>query len=49
VAGAKWASLEEIRGMLQDHTFTPYFPGVLELLFQTHDNYDGAICQKKGV
>ena len=46
VAEAKWASLEEIREMLQDHRFTPYFPGVLELLFQTHDNYDGAICQK---
>ena len=37
---------QRIRAMEKDHTFVPYFPGVIELLFQVRDNYDGAICQK---
>ena len=48
VAEARWASLDEIRKMEGEHSFTPYFPGVIELLFQVRDNYDGAICQKTG-
>ncbi len=46
VSEARWAALEEIRAMEKDHVFVPYFPGVIELLFQVRDNYDGAICQK---
>ena len=34
VAEARWASLDEIRKMEGEHSFTPYFPGVIELLFQ---------------
>ena len=43
VSCVRWASLEEIH---LEPCFTPYFPGVIDLLFQTRDNYDGAICQK---
>jgi len=45
VAEIKWASLNEIHQMMDMKTFVPYFPGVIDLLFQTRDNYDGAICQ----
>ena len=45
VAEVRWASLEEVRRMEADHTFVPYFPGLLELIWQVRDNYDGAICQ----
>ena len=37
---------EEIRRMLADGRFMPYFSGVLELIFQVRDNYDGAIRSK---
>lgn len=47
VAEVKWASLDEVRRMLRDGTFVPYFPGLIELLWQVRDNYDGAIRQKK--
>ena len=46
VAEVKWASLDEVRQMLQAGTFVPYFPGLIDLLWQVMDNYDGAICQK---
>lgn len=46
VAEVKWASLDEVRQMLQGGTFVPYFPGLIELLWQVKDNYDGAIRQK---
>lgn len=46
VAEVKWASLDEVRQMLQGGTFVPYFPGLIELLRQVKDNYDGAIRQK---
>ncbi len=46
VTEARWCSREEIRQMLADNRFMPYFPGVLELLFDTRDNYDGAIRSK---
>ena len=45
VAEVRWASLEEVRQMEADHSFTPYFPGLIELIWQVRDNYDGAICQ----
>ena len=45
VAEVKWASLQEVRQMETDGTFVPYFPGLIELLWQVRDNYDGAICQ----
>lgn len=45
VAEVRWATLEEVRRMEQDHTFVRYFPGVLELIWQIRDNYDGAIRQ----
>ncbi len=47
VAEAKWAALDEIREMESRHIFVPYFPGVIELLWEVRNNYDGAICQKK--
>ena len=47
VAEARWASLQEVRQMLADHTFVPYFPGLIELIWQVRDNYDGAICQQE--
>ena len=45
VSEARWATLEEIHAMERDQSFAPYFPGVIDLLFQVRDNYDGAICQ----
>ncbi len=47
VTEARWCSLEEIRQMLADGRFVPYFAGVLELLFETWNNYDGAIRSKE--
>ncbi len=43
VTQARWCGREEILRMLSDGVFVPYFPGVLELIFQVRDNYDGAI------
>ncbi len=45
VAEARWASLEEVRELERTHAFVPYFPGVIDLIWQVRDNYDGAICQ----
>ena len=45
VAEVRWATLDEVRELQKNGQFTPYFPGVIELLWQTRDNYDGAICQ----
>ena len=45
VSMVRWASLAEVREMIKTGEFTPYFPGILELLWQVRDNYDGAICQ----
>lgn len=47
VAEARWATLDEVRAMERDRTFVPYFPGVIELLWQVRNNYDGAICQEE--
>jgi len=44
---ARWASLDEVRQMLKDGSFVPYFPGLIELLWEVKDNFDGAIQQKK--
>jgi isopentenyldiphosphate isomerase len=44
---ARWATLNEVRQMLKDGSFVPYFPGLIELLWEVKDNYDGAIQQKK--
>jgi len=49
VAEVRWASLEEVRQMEADRTFVPYFPGIIELIWQVRDNYDGAICQNPPV
>ena len=46
VSEVKWATLEDIHQMLQAGTFVPYFPGLIDLLWQVKDNYDGAIKQK---
>ena len=45
VAEVRWATPEEIWKMEAEHTFVPYFPGVIDLIRQTRNNYDGAICQ----
>ncbi len=45
VAEVRWASLQEVRLMEKNHTFVPYFPGLIDLLWQVRDNYDGAIYQ----
>lgn len=47
VSGIRWATLEEVRQMLQDREFVPYFPGLIDLIWQIRDNYDGAVSQKK--
>jgi isopentenyldiphosphate isomerase len=49
VAEVRWASLDEVRRMLIDKSFVPYFPGLIELLWQVRDNYDGAIQQQRPV
>ncbi len=46
VTEARWSTREEIMEMLADGRFMPYFSGVLEMAFQTRDNYDGAIRSK---
>ena len=46
VAEVKWASHNEVCQMMQDGTFVPYFPGLIDLLWQVRDNYDGAIRQQ---
>ena len=46
VAEVRWATLDEVRQMEAEHTFVPYFSGLIELIWQVKDNYDGAICQK---
>ena len=45
VEEVRWASLLEVRRMERDHTFVPYFPGLIDLMWQVRDNYDGAIYQ----
>lgn len=45
VAEVKWVSREEVRQMMKDGTFVPYFPGLIDLLWEVKDNYDGAIRQ----
>jgi isopentenyldiphosphate isomerase len=45
VEAVRWATQEEVRRMLSDHTFVPYFPGLLDLIWQVRDNYDGAISE----
>ena len=47
VAEVRWASQDEVRQMLKDGSFVPYFPGLIDLLWEVKDNYDGAIQQKK--
>ena len=47
VSEVRWADRAEIRSLMESGTFVPYFPGVIELLFNVYDNYDGAICQSK--
>ena len=47
VAQVRWATLREVREMEREHTFVPYFPGVIEMIWQVRDNYDGAICQSQ--
>ena len=42
----RWASRDEVRQMLKEESFVPYFPGLIELLWEVKDNYDGAIRQK---
>ena len=48
VAEVRWASLQEVRLMEKNHTFVPYFSGLIDFLWQIRDNYDGAICQGSG-
>ena len=45
VAEVRWASLNEVRRMEADRLFVPYFSGLIELIWQVRNNYDGAICQ----
>ena len=46
VAEVRWASLQEVRAMEKERRFVPYFPGLIDLIWQIRDNYDGAICQR---
>ena len=48
VEEVRMATQEEVHQMMKDGRFVPYFPGVVDLLWQTHNNYDGAICQHSG-
>jgi len=47
VADVRWASLTEVRKMEKEHMFVPYFSGLIDLMWQIRDNYDGAICQRE--
>ena len=49
VSEVRWANLQEVRRMEHEHMFVPYFPGLIDLMWQIRDNYDGAICQRDGV
>ena len=45
VAEVRWATHQEVQQMEREHTFVPYFSGLIDFLWQIRDNYDGAICQ----
>ncbi len=45
VAEVRWATQEQVHQMERDRTFVPYFPGLIDLMWQVRDNYDGAIFQ----
>ena len=46
VSEVRWADRDDIRTLMKSGAFVPYFPGVIELLFEVRDNYDGAIRQQ---
>ncbi len=48
VACVQWASIDEVRLLASQKRFVPYFPALLELLWQVKGRYDGAICQTRG-
>ena len=39
VQSAKWATREEIKQMIEDHTFIPYYPALIDLLFDMRSKY----------
>lgn len=41
VQAVKWASKEEIKQMIQDTSFIPYFPSLIDLLFDMRKHYRG--------
>ena len=46
VSEVNCADRDDIRILMKTGAFVPYFPGVIELLFEVRDNYDGAIGQR---
>lgn len=46
VSEVRWVDRDDIRTLMKSGAFVPYFPGVIELLFEVRDNYDGAIGQR---
>jgi len=45
VQNAKWATKEEIISMIKEDKFIPYYPSLIELLFETRKQY-GALMRK---
>ena len=45
VQNAKWATKEEIISMIEDDRFIPYYPSLINLLFETRKQY-GAFMRK---
>ena len=39
VRDAKWATADEIKGMIEDGTFIPYYPSLIRLLFDIRKQY----------
>ena len=39
VQNVKWATREEIRQMITDHTFIPYYPSFIDLIFDSKARY----------
>lgn len=39
VQDAKWATLEEILEMIEDGTFIPYYPSLIQFLFESRGKY----------
>ena len=46
VQSAKWATKQEILQMISNGTFIPYYPALIELLFDSRDRYGAHLSER---